>query len=728
MHRLTIIWLLLCVMSLLLRPIHAEESPPSLHQIGRGDIKSITWHPSSTYLLVTTVTGIWIYTPDMQDLAHLPDAHMAVLSPDGRYIAGVDNDHRVRLWDANTFEPIDSPDLGYFRRIWTLAWSNDGRYLAASGNNDGDLTYGWDMTTDNMDVIVATREAGNDLVWSPQSSILAIHSSISGRFSLSGIGKSVQHQIAANANHIAFQDENHILVIHNTDVNVEATRWNINTGEQLAKVWFQSERAVYNHSGQSLAIGRPFNATIVDAGTHEIQISVDTDPDFGWIEAMSWSHNDDWLAVGAYTFSRAKPAAVLLINALTGQVEHHLRGLWQSIRHLAWSNDDRFIAAVDELQHLQVYNAATGELSASNTAHTLVGETLAWNSDSSLLAIAASSTGISIWDTEDMQPIRKLDDKGSPVTTIKWQPHGNYIAVQERERGGFSVGGLLKTQIWDASDSENTDVMVRFKSEPDGALDFLDWSADGEQLAAIIGNVLYLWDVNTGETQAHFDSVYHYLGLEDIRWSPLGDYIIMVMDGHGTGGSYIYNVDLDNAGLGYASTYRGTFVWSPKDELISLNWGTWGDPTPPTSIDVGLSRLAAPNFTSSAADIGERSFLLKGLTQNAQQGFLSPNGHYAAALDAAGSGMIWDATTGLPVTMLADAAQVVWSPDETQLVLQRLDGSIWLLDSTGAVQHQLPISASLQKSEGRFFWSPDSRKLAHLHNGVIDLWQINESI
>ncbi len=107
--------------------IRAQDAQPSLRQIGRGNIQSVVWHPHDTYILVTTDTGAWIYSPDLQDLTHLSDAHMAVLSPDGRYIAGVDDNHHMRLWDANTFEPLTSPDTGYFRRIWTLAWSNDSR-------------------------------------------------------------------------------------------------------------------------------------------------------------------------------------------------------------------------------------------------------------------------------------------------------------------------------------------------------------------------------------------------------------------------------------------------------------------------------------------------------------------------------------------------------------------------------------------------------------------------
>jgi len=58
--------------------------------------------------------------------------------------------------------------------------------------------------------------------------------------------------------------------------------------------------------------------------------------------------------------------------------------------------------------------------------------------------------------------------------------------------------------------------------------------------------------------------------------------------------------------------------------------------------------------------------------------------------------------------------------------VQRLDGSIWLLEADGSILEPFPISASMKESVGTFFWSPDSRQLAHLHDGVIDLWRLNE--
>ena len=111
---------------------------------------------------------------------------------------------------------------------------------------------------------------------------------------------------------------------------------------------------------------------------------------------------------------------------------------------------------------------------------------------------------------------------------------------------------------------------------------------------------------------------------------------------------------------------------------------------------------------------------------NTRQGFLSPSGRYAAAIDNGYSGMVWDATNGQPITMLADTAQIAWTPDETRFVIQRTDGSVWLLETDGTIIQSLPTSGNLQTPEGTFFWSPDGDHLAYVHSGVIDLWHFGD--
>jgi hypothetical protein len=200
----------------------------------------------------------------------------------------------------------------------------------------------------------------------------------------------------------------------------------------------------------------------------------------------------------------------------------------------------------------------------------------------------------------------------------------------------------------------------------------------------------------------------------------------MLSSGYGGSTSPVYDVETEEFTQGSGYLTYGTTVWSPDDTLISLNWGTWGHGSPPLAISPSLARLAAPDFSRYIDGSASVAFSLNGLMHNTKQGFLSPNGRYAAAIDDTGGGMIWDATTGTPIAMLSDAASVVWSPDETRIAVQRLDGSVWILEADGTIQDVLPTSAGVQAPGGTFFWSPDSQKLAHLHDGMIDLWQWND--
>ncbi|MBC7811029.1 MAG: hypothetical protein H7175_07785, partial [Burkholderiales bacterium] len=193
--------------------------------------------------------------------------------------------------------------------------------------------------------------------------------------------------------------------------------------------------------------------------------------------------------------------------------------------------------------------------------------------------------------------------------------------------------------------------------------------------------------------------------------------------GYVTGGSYIYNVETHGFTLGWAPLASGAVVWSDEDELISLRWSNLGE-SYNQLISPLLSRLAPPYFIDTESNPGSQRFSLTGLIHNAKRGFLSPAGNYAAAVDSQGGGMIWNATNGEAIAMLSDAAQVIWSPDETRMVVQRLDGSIWLLTADGSIEERLPISASLQSPTGTFFWALDSSALAHIHDGIVDVWRL----
>ena len=291
----------------------------------------------------------------------------------------------------------------------------------------------------------------------------------------------------------------------------------------------------------------------------------------------------------------------------------------QRIQFLAWSSDDRYLLAVDARQQMFVYDTTSWELLVYNDAHALVGETLAWRPDGSQLVVADSLGHLTLWDTQQAKQIHRFPGPGLPVTRIKWQPHGDWIAVQARDTdGNMSLGTPLAFQLWDTRTGEEVTDHVDLES---GSMpDFFAWHPDGSQLATLSGSTLHTWDVGSGSIRATATYPYPLGDVQDLSWSPSGRYVAALMLGYGTGGSCIFNLEAGGCEIALAPLLYGAVVWTPDDELISLVWGAWGDPTPPRSITPGLSRLVGPSFGYPAA----AAIRLMGLVTNTRQGFLSP--------------------------------------------------------------------------------------------------------
>ncbi|MDK2460677.1 pentapeptide repeat-containing protein [Aphanizomenon sp. PH219] len=96
---------------------------------------------------------------------------LAVISPDGRFIASVESDNKLRLWDVTTgYELFFSSEVS--KNIETVVFSPDSKLLASNGINSS--FYLWDVEKRNLLKTFEGHKASvKSLAFSPNGEILA---------------------------------------------------------------------------------------------------------------------------------------------------------------------------------------------------------------------------------------------------------------------------------------------------------------------------------------------------------------------------------------------------------------------------------------------------------------------------------------------------------------------------------------------------------------------------
>ncbi len=367
-------------------------------RLGRGMVRSVAWSPDGSIIAVGGALGIWLYTPDLQDIGLLTGHTKAVyglaFSPDGTRLASASHDQTVRIWDIASQKELARLE-GHTDLVVTVAWSPDGQTIA-SGGYDNTIRL-WSAQTGEAVGVLEGHSGWVDWVaWSPDGSMIA---------SASYDDTVRLWDVATGDVRAVFPlQSNGLRALWSTDGDVvfsvesgQTTAWDVATGTSLASSSVEPEQKNY-------------------------RCSCNYGPDDVTVAKADWD--------GTVQVWKTDPEADA--DELIAEHPEHMD--W--ITAVSWNNDGSQITSAGSDNKVRTWDAATGELLEIAEGQMEAGPVTAKNPDGTRSA-RAGDDGTTITDTATREVIAFLP---GPANAISWSPDGAGLAVALRN-GTIKIWG-----------------------------------------------------------------------------------------------------------------------------------------------------------------------------------------------------------------------------------------------------------------------------------------------
>nr|AGC71507.1 high-affnity carbon uptake protein Hat/HatR [uncultured bacterium A1Q1_fos_1880] len=472
---------------------------------------------------------------------------------DGTILASGGEDATIRLWNANTAQPLQASSiLTSNSKILSLAFSPDGKTLA-SGTDTGIITL-WNIGTKHTrrDSFDTHGVQINQLAYSPDGKLL-LSVGKKGLMLWDGtvVGRQVEWQLDSKSEvgSAAFSPDGRSIAIGFNNGQIQL--WNI-TNRQITQTFATGftgrvNSLSFSSDGIKLAIGggkrveeqkyEPFlmiwdissqTSTPLVGHTEEVQSvvfnisgellasasrdrtiilwDVATGKQIGsplaghsdWIFSLAFSpdkHYKDRLA------SAGADSNVIVWNALAPQrLGRSLIGHEDEVWSVAFSPDGRSLASGGKDGKAMVWDISTGKAVALDDGHTQEVRTVAFSPDGGMFATGSHDGTIILWKLETSRwvaTVPSLKHGEQWVSSVAFSPDGRLLAS-----GGFDG----KVLLWDLAQQPPTSILLPG--------DFIKiWSVafspDGKTVAASAdtsadNGVIVLWHIATRQVDQQF--------------------------------------------------------------------------------------------------------------------------------------------------------------------------------------------------------------------------------
>jgi WD40 repeat protein len=443
------------------------------------DIRSLAWQPGGNSLVAgENFPGkMQVWDADNGQLLRTIQAHNHVLSalawrPDGRQLASASADQRVRIWDAETWEPVTTIDPAHNGTAAALAWSEDGQRLVSGGADE--MVRIWDARTGApLNALRGHQAAVESVAWWPGH----------GRI-LSG----------------------------SKDGTLKI--WNPESEQGGRTVAAPGDPCAWSPDGQQIAVGSRRGNTnvgviqILDVATWRTQFTLPGITNH-FPRGLAWSPNGRQLAASYFVPGQVQVWDLATRKEVLSLPKAHGGG---EVRTVAWSPDGRLLATAGLDGAVRLWNVETKENILSFLEHSNSVSSAVWSPDGQWIASKDQLGGVMIWDASTGQVRLKLQCptgfSAGKQYTVSWSPQGDRLAA---------AGGDGTVMVWDVANGREPHALKGHTS----AVRSVQWSPDGRRLVSgAEDRTIRIWDPQSGRELLVLPDPHN--KFPSVAWSPSG--------------------------------------------------------------------------------------------------------------------------------------------------------------------------------------------------------------
>lgn len=392
----------------------------------------------------------------------------AAFSPDGKYVATVSDDKKIRIWDSYSGQLVKSPLEVHAAWVRSVDFSPDGQYLAAAS---GDQTVSiWNTAT-----------------W---QNVLTLRGHLSSVWS------------------VGFSPDSQRIVTASEDKTIKI--WDVQTGHTLSTLQGHTNRvnfAMFSPDGKRIASASDDRTVrIWDASNGQQVLRIEEH--WNWVRAAVFSPD------GQRIVTASDDRTVRILDSTTGRPIVRFQSHPEWVRFAVFSPDGKHVLTACDDGIARLWDTQTGRLSLSFQGHSSWVLSARFSSDGQRILTASADKSARIWDLRSGRLLHSLVGHSASVWSANYSPDGQQIVTASDDQSA---------RVWDIHSSS-----VRLKlQDHSNWVRCAEFSSTGHRvLTASADGTARIWDALNGMLLLTLSLEGHNYWVRCASYSPDGHQVV----------------------------------------------------------------------------------------------------------------------------------------------------------------------------------------------------------